>query len=173
MKRLEQGALDAPQYYPKAQIRQGADRSAEREGQSSPPAHRGARVIRTDALRFMLILQEPRGGQERKQDSEDDPDINAHQSRPAAALPTNSSLTTDGIYFDDLVAQARERKPVPSSPRHCRDVAHAQTGLAQTRRFLFLFQPAAPPAALSAAFPASVISYSMFGMLGDCDERLM
>jgi hypothetical protein len=49
----------------------------------------------------MLISQEPRGGQERKQDSEDDPDINAHQSSPAAALPTNSSLT-DGIYFDDL-----------------------------------------------------------------------
>ena len=49
----------------------------------------------------MLILQEPRGGQERKQDSEDDPDINAHQSSPAAALPTNSSLT-DRIYFDDL-----------------------------------------------------------------------
>ena len=45
-----------------------------REARSSPPAHRGARVIRTDALRFMLILQEPRGGQERKQDSEDDPD---------------------------------------------------------------------------------------------------
>ena len=97
MKRLEQGALAAPQYYPKAQIRQGADRSAEREGQSSPPAHRGARVIRTDALRFMLILQEPRGGQERKQDREDDPDINAHQSSPAAALPTNSSLM-DGIF---------------------------------------------------------------------------
>src|SRR5258707_12902824 len=72
----------------------------------------------------MLILEEPRGGQERKQDSEDDPDINAHQGSPAAALPTNSSLT-DGIYFDDLVAQAPERKPVPSSPRNCRDVAHA------------------------------------------------
>ena len=123
MKHLGQGAVDAPQYYPKAQIRQGADRSAERERQSLPPAHRGARVIRTDALRFMPILQEPRGGQERKQDSEDDRDINAHQSNPAAALPTNSSLT-DAIYFDDLVAQAPERKPVPSGPRHCRDVAH-------------------------------------------------
>ena len=91
-------------YYPKTQIRQGADRSAEapmREARSSPPAHRGARVIRTDALRFMLILQEPRGGQERKQDSEDDPDINAHQSSPAAALPTNSSLT------DPLVVHAQ------------------------------------------------------------------
>ena len=150
----------------------GKARIDEREGQSSPPAHRGARVIRTDTLRFMLISQEPRGGQERKQDSEDDPDINAHQSSPAAALPTNSSLT-DGIYFEDLVAQAPERKPAPSSPRHCRDVAHAQTGLAQTRRFLFLFQPAAPPTALSAAFPASVISYSMSCMLGDCGERLI
>jgi len=28
----------------------------------------------------VLILREPRDGQERKQDSEDDPDINAHQS---------------------------------------------------------------------------------------------
>ena len=108
-----------------------ADRSA--GARSSPPAHRGARVIRTDASRFMLISQEPRGGQERKQDSEDDPDINAHQSSPAAAWPTNSSLT-DGDLF--------------------------------RRRFLFLFQPAAPPAALSAAFPASVISYRMSCMLG-------
>ena len=130
-----------------------------------------ARVIRTDALRFMLISQEPRGGQERKQDSEDDPDINAHQSSPAAALPTNSSLT-DGIYFDDLVAQAPARKPSP--------LVHATVGtwlrrnrIAPTRRLLFLFQPAAPPAALSAAFPASVISYSMSCTLGDCDERLI
>jgi hypothetical protein len=35
-------------------------------------------------LRFVLILREPRDGQERKQDSEDDPNINAHQSIPAA-----------------------------------------------------------------------------------------
>ena len=109
-----------------------ADRSA--GARSSPPAHRGARVIRTDASRFMLISQEPRGGQERKQDSEDDPDINAHQSSPAAAWPTNSSLT-DGIYFDD--------------------------------GFCSYFK------ALSAAFPASVMSYSMCCVLGDCDERLI
>src|SRR6516225_610179 len=48
--------------------------------EASPPAHRGARVIGTDALRIVLILREPRDGQERKQDSEDDPNINAHQS---------------------------------------------------------------------------------------------
>ena len=51
-----------------------------REARNSPTAHRGARVIRTDALCFVLILREPRDGQECKQDSEDDPDINAHQS---------------------------------------------------------------------------------------------
>jgi hypothetical protein len=31
-------------------------------------------------LRFSLILQEPSDGEERKQDSEDDPNINAHLS---------------------------------------------------------------------------------------------
>jgi len=55
--------------------------------EASPPAHRGARVIGTDALRIVLILREPSDGQERKQDSEDDPNINAHQSSLAAALP--------------------------------------------------------------------------------------
>jgi hypothetical protein len=34
-----------------------------REARSSPPAHRGAWVIGTDALRFVLILREPRDGQ--------------------------------------------------------------------------------------------------------------
>ena len=87
----------------------GADRSAERERQSSPPAHRGARVIRTDALRFVLISQEPRGGQERKQDSEDDPDINAHQSSPAAA---RISSLTDGIYFDEPKRPSANRSPL-------------------------------------------------------------
>ena len=35
-------------------------------------------------VRFSVILQEPSDGQEHKQDSEDDPNINAHQSSPAA-----------------------------------------------------------------------------------------
>src|SRR5262249_61452236 len=79
-----------------------------------------------------------------KQGTEDGPTLNAHQSRAAAALATNSSLT-DGFYFAHVVAQAAERKPVLSSPRHCRDVAHAQTGLAQTRRFLSYFNPRRHP----------------------------
>jgi len=52
-----------------------------REARSSPPAHRGARVIRTDALRILLISQEPSEGEERNQENEDNPNIDAHQSR--------------------------------------------------------------------------------------------
>jgi hypothetical protein len=55
-----------------------------REARSSPPAHRGARVIGTDALRILLISQELSDGQERHQDNEDNPNIKAHQSSPAA-----------------------------------------------------------------------------------------
>ena len=79
---------------PKVQIRQGALIEAPmREARSSPHAHRGARVIGTDALRLVLILREPSDGKERKQDSEDDPNINAHQSSLAAALPVRTHLT--------------------------------------------------------------------------------
>src|SRR5262249_51888041 len=45
-----------------------------------PRAHRGARVIGTDALRILPISREPSDGQERKQDNKYDPNINAHQS---------------------------------------------------------------------------------------------
>ena len=72
--------LDAPDIIPKHKSDKARIEAPIREARSSPPAHQGARVIRTDALRFVLILREPRDGQERKQDSEDDPDINAHQS---------------------------------------------------------------------------------------------
>jgi len=69
-----------------------------REARSSPPAYRGARVIGADALRLVLILQEPSDGQERKQDSEDDPNINAHQvSSPAAgSVPTDTQRACRG-----------------------------------------------------------------------------
>jgi len=55
-----------------------------REARRSPPAHRSARVIGTDALRILLVSPEPSDGQEHKQDTKDDPNINAHQSSPAA-----------------------------------------------------------------------------------------
>jgi hypothetical protein len=55
-----------------------------REARSSPPAHRGARVIGTDALRILVISQESSAGEESNQDNKDDPNINAHQSSPAA-----------------------------------------------------------------------------------------
>jgi len=47
-----------------------------------PPAHRGGRVIDTDALRILLLSREPSDSQERNQDNEDNPNINAHQSSP-------------------------------------------------------------------------------------------
>jgi hypothetical protein len=55
-----------------------------REAQSSPPAHRGARVIGTDPIRILLMSHEPSDGPERNQDNDDNPNINAHQSSPAA-----------------------------------------------------------------------------------------
>jgi len=56
-----------------------------REARSLPLAHRSARVIGTDALLISLILQEPSDGQEHKQDTKDDPNINARIR--AALLP--------------------------------------------------------------------------------------
>ena len=51
-------------------------------------AHRGARVIDTDTLlRISLVLRVSSDGQEHEQDSEDNPNVNAHQGSPAAALP--------------------------------------------------------------------------------------
>src|SRR5262245_17204583 len=55
-----------------------------REARSSPPAHRGARVIGTDALRILVTSQESSAGEESNQVNKDDPNINAHQSSPHA-----------------------------------------------------------------------------------------
>ena len=63
-----------------------------REARRSPPAHRSARVIGTDALRILLVSPEPSDGQEHKQDTKDDPNINAHQSSPCRRLvPTQGA----------------------------------------------------------------------------------
>jgi hypothetical protein len=59
----------------------------------SPLAHRGARVISTDTLRISVVLQVSSNDQEREQGSEDNPNVNAHQSSPAAALPAKSSAS--------------------------------------------------------------------------------
>ena len=52
-----------------------------REARSSPSAHQGARVNGTDALRILLISQEPSEGEECNQENEDNPNIDAHQSK--------------------------------------------------------------------------------------------
>jgi hypothetical protein len=74
-----------------------------REAQSSPPAHRGARVIGTDAMRILLMSHEPSDGPERNQDNDDNPNINAHKSGPAA-----------GSF--PLIHTERQRKPRAQVP---------------------------------------------------------
>jgi hypothetical protein len=53
-------------------------------------ADSGGRVIDTDTLRISPLVQVSSDGQEREQDSEDNPNVNAHQGSPAAALPLNN-----------------------------------------------------------------------------------
>jgi hypothetical protein len=48
----------------------------------SPVAHRGGGVIGADALRISALLPVSRDGQECEQGSEDNPNVNAHQSSP-------------------------------------------------------------------------------------------
>jgi hypothetical protein len=51
-----------------------------RKFKSNSFAHRGARVIDTDTLlRISLVLRVSSDGQEHEQDSEDNPNVNAHQ----------------------------------------------------------------------------------------------
>ena len=89
-----------------------------REAQSSSLTHRGARVIGTNALRILLISQEPSDGEERNQDNEDNPNIDAHQSSPAPG-------SYPPIY-------ERQRK----SPGACRALRRPIEGsLAVARRF--------------------------------------
>jgi hypothetical protein len=48
-------------------------------------------MIDTDTLRVSLVLRVSSDDQEREQGSEDiTPNVNAHQSRPAAALPVSN-----------------------------------------------------------------------------------
>jgi len=99
-----------------------------------PPAHRGARVIGTDALRIVLIVPEPSDGQERKQDNKDDPNINAHQSSLAAALPTNSSLTDGRDLFRRLSSPSARAQtgPLESTPPSGRGSCANRLGTDQT-----------------------------------------
>ena len=63
---------------------------------SSPRTHRGARVIGTDALRILVISQKPSDGEERNQDNEDNPNIDAHQSRLLPSVCTGRYTQAKG-----------------------------------------------------------------------------
>jgi hypothetical protein len=51
----------------------------------SPLAHRGCRVIGTDKLRLSLVLRISSHGEKREQNSEDNPNVNAHLLNQAAS----------------------------------------------------------------------------------------
>jgi hypothetical protein len=65
----------------------------------SPVAHRGGRVIDTDTLPISLVSHVSSDGQEHEQDSEDNPNVNAHQSKPAAVSPSRERLVTGRPYL--------------------------------------------------------------------------
>ena len=52
-----------------------------------PPAHRGGRVIDTDALRILLLSREPSDGQERNPDNEDNPNMRIRAALPQVWCP--------------------------------------------------------------------------------------
>ena len=55
--------------------------------------YRSGRIIDTGTLRLFLVLQVSNDNQEREQGSEDNnPNVSAHQSRPAAALSVNNAI---------------------------------------------------------------------------------
>jgi hypothetical protein len=74
-------------------------------------AHRGGRIIDTDTLRIFSVVQVSSDGQEREQDSDDNPNINAHQRSPAVALPLNNLASRQYMrsIFDRLYV-ASDRK---------------------------------------------------------------
>jgi hypothetical protein len=78
-------------------------------------AHRGGRIIDTDTLRISVVLQVSSDDQEREQGSEDNPNVNAHQSSPAAAaFPANNSLKlTDGSTSTTCSAPTRRANHGP------------------------------------------------------------
>jgi len=62
----------------------------------SPVAHRGSRIIDTD-LRISQLLHVSSDNQEGEEGSEDNPNVNAHHSRPATALPVKQ-LGVAAVY---------------------------------------------------------------------------
>jgi hypothetical protein len=73
-------------------------------------AHRGRRLIGTDALLIFVFLHVSRDGQEQEQRTENDPNVNAHQNKPAMAREvlvykayrrTAQSLATRRGFFID------------------------------------------------------------------------
>ena len=71
----------------------GASVAAPRQSLFSPLADRGGRIIATDTLRILLVLQVPSDGQKREHGRKDSPNINARIRAPCPRVPVNGSAT--------------------------------------------------------------------------------
>ena len=101
-----------------------------------PLAHRGGRVIDTVALRILLLSREPSDGQERNQDNEDNPNINAHQSSPLMGKSTIETIHE--ARLKQFCARLREGLSRPVNPQELKTSRWTRRAPAA----LFLFRPA-------------------------------
>ena len=76
-------------------------------------AHRGNRVIDTDTLRISPLVQVSSDGQEREQDSEDNPNIDvAHQNNPLACTGPSRGTHCRHITLGRKVPMVRRLRPL-------------------------------------------------------------
>ena len=89
--------------------------------------HRGARVIGTDALRILVISQESSDGEEGHQDNEDNPNIDAHQSR--LLPPVRESIKKAPDVPELRVSKQRKRlEGNLGAPMLCQSTNQARRG---------------------------------------------
>ena len=98
-------------------------------------AHRGGRIIGTDTLRVSPVVQVSSDHHEREQDSNDNPNINAHQRSPAAALPLSVAAVYAQHFFDRLYV-APDRKSSIGSRRIVMDARFANVDPPEPSHFL-------------------------------------
>src|SRR5262245_54409075 len=104
-----------------------------REARSSPRAHRGARVIGTDAAYLPGIAELRRKA---RAGSEDNPNVNAHQSSPLMGKSTIETIHE--VRLKQFCARLREGLSRPVNPQELKRSRRRRHATAA----LFLFRPA-------------------------------
>src|SRR5262245_7983669 len=119
--------------YPKSHIRQGRGSKRRCVKRSSPPAHRGARVIGTDAAYLPGIAKLRRKA---RAGSEDNPNVNAHQSSPLMGKSTIETIHE--VRLKQFCARLTEGLSRPVNPQELKTSRWRRHAPAA----LFLFRPA-------------------------------